>query len=66
MPGSVGATLTPLSIMGMLVPFLAIGLTMAGGALLWGYWKGKQVETEASDGPGGVEADPADIDGGDA
>jgi len=61
MPGSV--TLTPLSIMGMLVPFLAIGLTMAGGALLWGYWKGKQDEPGAGDGRPGVETD---AEGGDA
>lgn len=36
----------PLSIMGMLVPFLVIGTIMAGGAILWGIWKGRQESTE--------------------
>jgi len=36
----------PLSIMGMLVPFLIIGAVMAGGAILWGIWKGRQEPTE--------------------
>lgn len=36
----------PLSIMGMLVPFLVIGIVMAGGAILWGIWKSRQGPSE--------------------
>lgn len=47
----------PLSIMGMLVPFLIIGAVMAGGAILWGIWKGRQ---EPSEQPGpDVDTEPS-------
>lgn len=41
-----GEVVVPLSIMGMLVPFLLIGAAMAGGAILWGLWKGRQEPTD--------------------
>ena len=47
--------LAPLSIAGMLVPFLFIGLAMAGGAILWGYLKSR---SESTDEPPNAGVDP--------